>query len=627
MKKIFQQYKIQLLLIAYGILTIKIFYRQMSNGLDSSWEYLINKLTVLDNIKFGRDLVFTYGPLGFLGFPMYMNRNFVIGVILYSILWSSSIVLFYKLMKTRHSNIYVVLFSLIILYFGCPTAHGDLYIQYCILIALAVLWINMNDSFATVFLVLTTTIAFFFKASIIIPIIGTYFLFLISKLILKEFKRIWVLFLPCITIPFGYLIYNQSFYDFLRFIKGNWEMARGFNVAMSTSYNDRYVFWMFVLMVIYIAIMISQLMYKNKNNFYCMLWLAPCLYMAYKHGYVRADSHTIMACVEILATFSVLILLFDLGDIYDDIIQKNKKGILQGTLILALLIITFMDYNIDIRPWLDMRQRIQELSSAFYYMTEKRNKENIDSLVGIPDAFLEIIGDSSFTSYPLEITFIEKGRKLDNNTIESVASNFIPLFTIQAYAAYTPYLDRKTADIFYGLDAPEYIIFGFETIDFRLPLMEVPFTWKSIKDNYEIILYDVDTEYYLLKHKQYTSSRIENDTFERKFDKKEVITFEGCSEAKIYADLSFGGKITSFVWKIPEVNARITYSNGIVREGRVLLDNLVNGIDVLGMPYDYDTLSNAMLGDGSNCTLESIEFSGDGLGYYKDEIIVEYIYY
>lgn len=627
MKKIFQQYKMQLALVAYGILTVKLFYNQMSNGLDSSWIYALNKFTAFDNIKFGRDLIFTYGPLGFLAYPMYMNGNFIIGVFLNGLIWSSSIVLFYKLLKDKRQNIGVVCFSLFIMYLGCPAYDGNLFIQYCILLALAVLWVDMNDKFATVFVVLVTTVAFFYKASIIIPIIGTYFLFLVSKLILKEKKRIWVLFLPCVTIPICYLIYHPSIYDFLRFIKGNWEISKGFNVAMSTSYYDRYVFWMFALMIIYIAIMISQLVYKKEKNFFCMLWLAPCLYMSYKHGYVRADGHTILAYIELLATFSILILLFEYEDVYKDIVQKSKKGMLQGTLILALLIVTFMDYNTGIQPWITMRSRIQELSSAFYFMTEKRNEENIDSLTGIPDTIYETIGDSTFTSFPWEITFIEKGRKLDDDTIESIASNFIPLFTIQAYSAYTPYLDRKTGNIFYGSGAPEYIIFRFDTIDGRLPLLEVPFTWKSIDDNYEIALFDSDTGYFLLKHKQNTTYRGESVVSDKVFDKEDVITFDGCSEIRIYADLSLGGELMNFIWKIPAVNAKITYTNGVVREGRVLLDNLSNGIEVSGIPYDYDTLNNAMSGGGESCALESIEFSGEGLDYYKDEIVVEYIYY
>lgn len=626
MKELLKQYKMQFMLIIYSILTVGNFYSRMGNGLDPSWQYAFNKLTTFDHIKFGRDLVFTYGPLGFLASPMYINGNFFVAFILYIMLWISLIILFYKLVQDEKQNIYIILLSMFVLYLGCPANSADLYFQYSVLMALAVLWKNMKDKFAAIFVVIAITISFFFKFSITISILGSCLLFFVSKLIMKKTERVWILFLPIITIPVCYLIYNHSIQDFCRFIRGSWEMAQGFNSAMSLDLNDRYVAWMFVMMIIYAAIMFSQIIYRKKENFFCMLWFAPCLYMSYKHGYVRADGHAVGAYVEILATFSVELLLLDFKEIYKEVIIKSRKGVIQGGLILSLFVVAFVDYNVSLQPWINMRNRIQNISSAFYYMTEKRNEENKHSLTGIPNAIFEEIGNSTYTSYPCEITFIEKDKKLDEDNTVNIASNFIPLFALQAYSAYTPYLDNRTADALQGMNAPEYIIFRFDTIDNRVPLMEAPSTWKSIEDNYEIAMYDFESGYYLFKHKQNSANRT-GKTEKVLFDKRDIISFNGCSEAKIYADLSFAGKLTNFIWKIPEVKAEITYTNGTVREGRVLLNNLSNGIMISGMPYDYDTLYNAMFSDGTNCTIENIEFSGEGLNYYKDTITVEYVYY
>lgn len=627
MKEIFKQYKIQFLLILYGLLTAGNFYARMENGLDPSWRYALNKFTAFDNIKFGREVVFTYGPLGFLANPMYINGNFFAAVIVYVVFGISIVILFYKLVRYEQQSIYIILLSMFILYLGCPANNADLYFQYSVLMALAVLWKNIKDKFAAIFLVIAVTISFFVKFSITIAILASCFLFLISKLSIKKNERVWILFLPCITVPVCYFIYNHSIQDFCRFIKGSWEIAKGFNSAMSTNGNDRYVVWIFGLMIMYVAFMISQLIYKKKENFLICLWFAPCLYMSYKHGYVRADDiHFAWACVEILATFSIELLLLDFEDIYKETIRKSRRGQVQGGLFGALLIVVLVDYNVNLQPWVNMRDRIQNISSAFYFMTEKHNEENVDSLTGIPDVFFEKIGDSTYTSYPWEITFIEKGRKTDGGNTENIASNFIPLFTLQIYSAYTPYLDVKTADALQGVDAPEYMIFAFDTIDGRAPLMEAPSTWKAIRENYEIAMYDPASRYYLFQHKQNVEIKT-GKTEKAVLDKEDIITFNGCSEAKIYANLSLAGKLTNLIWKIPEVKAKITYTDGAVREGRVLLNNLSNGIMVSGMPYDYDTLYNAMFSDGVACTIESIEFFGDGLEYYKDAVTVEYIYY
>lgn len=626
MKELFKQYKMQLLLILYGILTIGSFYARMGNGLDSSWEYALNKFTAFDHIKFGRDVVFTYGPLGFLMSPMYINGNFFISVILYALLWASILILFYKLVRDEQQSIYIVLISLFVLYLGCPANAADLYFQYSVLMALAVLWKNREDKFAVVFAISAVTISFYFKFSVAVAVMASWVLFLVSIVIMKRHRRIWILFLPCLTIPVCYMVYDHSIQDFLGYIKGSWEIAKGFNTAMSLNENDRYVVWMFGLIVIYVAFMISQLVYKKEENFWVCLWFAPCLFMSYKHGYVRADQHVVSGYIEILATFSIELLLLDFKGIYNEVILRSKKGMIQGGLFLVLVIITLVDYPVGLQPLGSMRNRIQNIASAFYFMTERRNEENVDSLEGIPDAFFEEIEDSTYTSYPTEITFIEKGRKTDKDSTENIASNFIPLFTLQIYSAYTPYLDAKTADALQGTDAPEYMIFTFVSIDGRITLMEAPSTWKAIRENYEIVMYDPASGYYLLQHKQNVEIKT-GKTEKTVLDKEDIVTFNGCSEAKIYANLSLAGKLTNLIWKIPEVKAKITYKDGSVREGRVLLDNLSNGIMVSGMPYDYDTLYNAMFSDGINCTIESIEFFGDGLEYYKDAITVEYMYY
>ena len=115
-------------------------------------------------------------------------------------------------------------------------------------------------------------------------------------LILQEswqFTRLWVFFLPIAIIPLCNLLYNPSFHDFLRFVKGSLEISAGYSPGMSWPVNDPYAVWVFTGMGIFIAIMITCIILRDYNNFLIMLWLSPCLFMAYKHGYVRADVHVI----------------------------------------------------------------------------------------------------------------------------------------------------------------------------------------------------------------------------------------------------------------------------------------------------------------------------------------------
>jgi hypothetical protein len=69
---------------------------------------------------------------------------------------------------------------------------------------------------------------------------------------------------------------------------------------------------------------------------------------------------------------------------------------------------------------------------------------------------------------------------------------------LQAYCAYTPYLDARNAAYFQkGARAPTFIVFGLRTIDGRWPLIESPMAWTAIYENYDIHI--CDEPYLLLK--------------------------------------------------------------------------------------------------------------------------------
>src|SRR5215831_2182245 len=65
--------------IAYVCLvTFSIAFGPFRPGLDESWAWAVNSVTSTNYI-FGRDLVFTYGPLGFLLNPRPVGHNFYWG--------------------------------------------------------------------------------------------------------------------------------------------------------------------------------------------------------------------------------------------------------------------------------------------------------------------------------------------------------------------------------------------------------------------------------------------------------------------------------------------------------------------------------------------------------------------
>ncbi len=596
------------ILYIFAILCVPVFYGVMENGLDPSWLYLLNKLTKLEHMRFGRDMVFTYGILGFLAGPMDFDTNLLQGVFFYGVLYMGQLYAFYRLMLKRNISNERAIIVLVLFFLGQPAYTSDLFIESSVVIALLLLWKEPKNWFGLAYLTFATLVAFFYKFSLAIPVIASFLLFTIAKIFCKEIKHLWRLIIPIILIPVCYLIYNPSISDFIKYIVGSWEAAEGFNTAMSVGDYDRFIYWMFILMGIYVMAMLIQLLTQDTNNFWVMLLIIPELFMGYKHGFVRADSgHVRRAYVEIICMLALLSMVYEVKLDIDD--KKNIYSVKRG-LFIFLFTFALLNYYQHINPWETLKTKIQEISSAIYYNTayqKERELNNVDSYSG---DLLAQIGENTFTTYPWEITAIEH---MGEN-----AEGYMCLPCFQMYTCYTPYLDELTAEMFLKESRPRYILMNFDTIDGRLPLIEAPYTWKAIANNYEYV--DAAGNIILLEKLEMGSEMPSySDISEKSISKDHDIIVEDCSEIAINMELSLWGKLVKTLWKIPEVKAKIVYSNGDVAKGRVIVENLTDGIPIQYMPTEQQY--KQFISEGTEIpSIVSISFSGEGLQYYKDDI-------
>ena len=68
--------------MAVAWLTLPMVIRQVTPGLDPSWHYILN-IAGTKGLKFGTDIVFTYGPLGFVCSAMNFGNNIAITAAVY----------------------------------------------------------------------------------------------------------------------------------------------------------------------------------------------------------------------------------------------------------------------------------------------------------------------------------------------------------------------------------------------------------------------------------------------------------------------------------------------------------------------------------------------------------------
>lgn len=100
---------VNLFILLYAYISFPIINNHLiNNGLDASWSYFINK-AVYTNFKFGRDIIFTYGHLGYLINPLNIGDNILFSFIFKFVVYVINVSSVYILIK-RELNFYYVWF-------------------------------------------------------------------------------------------------------------------------------------------------------------------------------------------------------------------------------------------------------------------------------------------------------------------------------------------------------------------------------------------------------------------------------------------------------------------------------------------------------------------------------------
>lgn len=581
-------------------------FQAITAGLDSSWMYALNKFFA-EGYVYGNDIVFTYGPLGWLFSISNIGNNMLLGMCFWSIILGMHGLLLYQYLFIIKKDNYIIFTVVSLLLFAISDNQlPEYYICYLAILALCITISGIKQDiyiFCALFMLsLYLKFSLFMMIGIALVIYVLLGYFYDKNLYAYCRKRI---FGAVVLLPFIYFVLEKgTIRDFVSYIKGMLELAGGYSVAMSMGENDSYIIWIIIAAVAwFICVVLSY-----KKNFYNTVILSVtsgCLFMCYKHGFVR-DDHYIFGMNAMLLFLSISVMFLDWNAIRD-LMEERKKSIFYalycGVIGVAIVQNGFSAINIVGT----IRNRVFELPMELAN-TYKQEQGNINKL---PDTFLNRIGDSTVSIYPWEISYCA------SNDL-----NYIPLAAVQAYSIYTNYLDEISAKKLMGDGAPSYIIFSLDTIDNRYPLIECPQTWETIKNNYYIDA--IDGSLYLLKHREQTVEADYESIGECSVGKESRVQVNEADYVKIDTDLNIKGKLAKMFWKIPEVYMHVHYENGQELTKRVLLDMFAGGVDLSTIVCDNNTFIDTINGEKKIAKVSYVEFEGAGLKYYKNDMMVEY---
>ncbi|MBP5158166.1 MAG: hypothetical protein ILP18_09885 [Treponema sp.] len=582
-----RRFAVNIITALFFIASVPAAFAVGTNEFDERWMYFLN-FARRDEYLFGRNVFFTYGPLGFLTCVRPVKdslfRGLAVWFLLYGLfswillqvrrgllerkisLGSAAVAAFLFLLPQKLApdvltSFYVLLTVALLVDCGKNDRRGILYaLSADLLVAMLFLW-KMSS----------------FMASFAVCILAVCML----VFIMKEYRKALLL---SLFLPFtvgGYLVYNPSFSDFLRYCRGALEISGGYNAVMGnikTPESFSAFFVMFgVAAGLYLAV---QLWVRDKKAFSLFLPLFLPLFFYYKHGIVRQGGNAFYQGVCMV--FSICFLF----GLFDSLLFPEKAGS-QGHLaqkrlvagraalgyVFALCVLEFPAFLVSIPTVLKNSTLGLPSQIIDNYLDSVRNAQGRS----LDPQFTDLVGTGSVAIFPDELFYLGDG---------SVQFKAMPV--IQNYSAYTAWLDETNAAFFMDDGAPDFVLVGLESIDMRMPLAETPATYSAIREHYALVA--VSDSELLFKRKETgpAGQRIQKRIVRRDvWTGSSVSRPSGTEYLSIDMKQSLLGKLSEFFWKALPVFVDITFDDGSVNGGRIVPRTAVNPVpvDELVVPY------------------------------------------
>jgi hypothetical protein len=604
----------------FVVLTFPGDFSSMKPGLDSSWVYAFNILPHTDFI-FGRDVVDNYGPLGFLLEPLNVGSNLVVAtdfrLFIHAIFVAC--IFYFALRESRVLPIILFTFG----YMIAMVAVIELPYSYQLIILESLLVLLAFRSRQLWWL--ATPTAGVLAASLLLMKFG---IGLIALSIYAGAALCWLLAKQhgalkiAVTVFGSYLVAFAVFAalclhsipNVVAWVTRSMDLSDGFQSAQSIYGSHIFLLLAFASAIVYAFIVLCFFRWKSDLRGALVVFV-PAIFLAFKHGFVRADGHArnffpfILALVSVLVLFVTsrkerlalitgfcLVLTFSMpvGVHYD---QKDQHSSRLDTLLGKKGISNFID-TVDFRR----TQRTLDLQSAANFRTSQ-----------LPETWIDDIRGHHWTVdvIPWELTYIFANHL-----------NWDPEPTLQSFMAFTPGLDQWSAQHFDSNKGPDVLIVEFSAIDGRNLLLDSPTMTRSILRNYELYRENVGDNLFLLMRRPeplaedsvaLAKQEIHNGVW------TDVPISDHAVLAHLELSISFFGRVAKALYRIPGVAVDLIYKSGRQHSYRITPGDAKDGLLLNYLPTTPAEFVDFLHSRPFDKVVK-LRLSGNGLKYYKPTI-------
>ncbi len=539
---------------------------------DDSWIQMLH-MAFAERLQFGRDIVFTFGPWGFL-YGGYDPATYLISVVVWAVLaavfwWAAWRVVTHFFKNPLVSWLWLLAF--IGLASISPFLNMDVRLTAWPLLLL-LLHFSVEERPFTVtqaMLVISLGLLSLIKHSIFTIAVVTV-LIIAADNVFRQRRFPWIVLAFAGGIFFFWVLAGQQLTWFGPFLRGASEIVSGYTEAMMwpqpTDKADILRFWGVAMAV---AALVGYVVCKQHRLFGLLplVGFAFIVFAAFKYGYVRHDAH------EVAATNLLLLAALLWLPVTWCMVRQRSRWLTPAALL--PLILTTPLASLSLRRYADAGlfsvlakqlsvQNLLEPAKIFrQFLEDRQHSFRLYNAYGatLRAAFPNLETHGSADVYPLSQTLALP-----------LGLTCRPRPVFQSYSAYTPKLAEMNAAHLRSDRAADHILFDVWTIDGRFAAQDDSLSWPELLTRYDI---KVMAERYILMEKSVTPRQYEltpiGETVARFDEGIEIPSMIGGPIwVRIDIRRSLLGNVVAMLYRPPRVSLTVLTRSGRTYGGRLL---------------------------------------------------------
>jgi hypothetical protein len=580
--------------------------------IDHSWRLALN-MAVKENLVWGRDFVFTYGPLGYLntGFPEHVAKWSIVLYHLFIIANGAWMVRHF--LFRAEGKVGLAVAAVLLLFNG-----GFLFLKESVTLGLyfafhTLLFLKERRMVSLAAMSLCSILAFYIKVNMGIVLnllVVVVFLFNLWKkpigrvpnvvFLVMHFMALYALSVPLrVHLP-GYVGNSLSVID-------------SYNDAMYIPSQKLYLAYAISMLALF-AFPYMRSLNKVLASPYEMLACfitSGLIYVLFKQGFVRADfGHK--------WTFILGMPFFALSAF-----RYASDSMPRSRLALPLVGICLLSLFANRGSWF----KIIKGEKGFGIFSESngvgKGVNSISKRSTLPASFVKQMEGRSVDVLGFGISYIYYNGLLYN-----------PRPVIQSYQAYNPRLIDLNVAKYTSQSAPDYVLYHFRSIDNRQPFWDEPKIYFPLLANYSIVdsvgVPAPDTTLLLFKRNErprIMTSRIVLDTLVKLNERIPIPKSDRLLFMRVDCSRTLAGSLRRFLYQPSELGLELSYTDGVRETYRAIAPILKSGVPINRKVSSREEAFRFFQTDGSGgVAVDSLEFKGNPL-YMQKDIRLEFVEY